>query len=88
MDTILYDLFFGDLRLSSDAFLTDPNYLQAKETFAEEEAALLSSLSGPSRNSLLRLLNAHSQLEGTLMAEYFVRGYHIGGRLAACLLQN
>ena len=88
MDTILYDLFFGELRLSSDAFLTDPGYLQAKESFAQEEETLLASLSGPARSSLLRLLDAHNQLEGTLMAEYFVRGCQIGGRLTASLLRD
>ncbi|WP_295634529.1 DUF6809 family protein [uncultured Intestinimonas sp.] len=72
MDSVIRDLFYGELDFSSDGFIQDPYYQEAMEK---------SHTTGEERKQFLRYLDAQSAIVGTLTVEYFSQGFRLAGRL-------
>ena len=81
MQSVLEDLFFGEIRPS----IWDPNKSQqlkeAGQTLDENEAALMQLLEGKEKKLFFDLMVAQSKMTGSCAVENFVAGFKLGARI-------
>lgn len=75
---IIEALYYGGIRPNTRTKLKGGTLEAVFETFDGAEDYLTEHLTGEEKKALLRLLNAHSEMIGTLSFQNFQNGYRVG----------
>lgn len=75
---IIEALYYGNISPNLHTKPKDEALEQVFVTFDEAEDYLTEHLAGEEKKALLRLLNAHSEMIGTLSFQNFQNGYRVG----------
>ena len=81
MNSILSDLYHGELYLNERDYPEDSRTGILLESFREDEEWLAQMLDGKAKEHLLELINIHDELVGTMTYESFREGFVLGARL-------
>ena len=81
MNSILSDLYHGELYLNERDYPEDSRTGILLESFREDEEWLAQMLDGKAKEHLLELINIHDELVGTMTYESFRNGFVLGARL-------
>ncbi len=81
MNSILSDLYHGELRPNESYYPSDSQVGVLLESFRQDENWLSELLDGKARERLLELVNIHDELIGTMTYESFHDGFVLGARL-------
>lgn len=81
MNSILSDLYHGELRPNERDYPEDSRAAVLLESFQEDEAWLSKMLDGKAKEYLLELVNIHDELVGTMTYESFREGFTLGAQL-------
>ena len=81
MNSILSDLYHGELNLNEHDYPEDSRTGILLESFCEDEEWLAQMLDGKAKEYLLELVNIHDELVGTMTYESFREGFTLGARL-------
>lgn len=81
MNSILSDLYHGELYLNERDYPEDSRTGILLESFREDEEWLAQMLDGKAKEHLLELINIHDELVGTMTYESFREGFTLGAQL-------
>ncbi len=81
MNSILSDLYHGELYLNERDYPEDSRTGILLESFREDEEWLAQMLDGKAKEYLLELINIHDELVGTMTYESFREGFTLGAQL-------
>ena len=81
MNSILSDLYHGELYLNERDYPEDSRTGILLESFREDEEWLAQMLDGKAKEHLLELVNIHDELVGTMAYDSFREGFTFGVRL-------
>ena len=81
MNSILSDLYHGELRPNERSYPTDSDVGILLESFRQNEKWLSELLDGKAKEHLLELINIHDELVGTMSYDSFREGFILGARL-------
>lgn len=81
MNSILSDLYHGELYLNERDYPEDSRTGILLESFREDEEWLAQMLDGKAKEYLLELVNIHDELVGTMTYDSFRNGFVLGARL-------
>ena len=81
MNSILSDLYHGELRPNEHGYPADSDVGILLESFRQNEKWLGELLGGKAKEYLLELVNIHDELVGTMTYDSFRDGFILGARL-------
>jgi len=81
MNSILSDLYHGELRPNEQGYPADSDVGILLESFGQNEKWLGELLGGKAKEYLLELVNIHDELIGTMTYDSFRDGFILGARL-------
>ena len=81
MNSILSDLYHGELYLNERDYPEDSRTGILLESFREDEEWLAQMLDGKAKEYLLELVNIHDELIGAMTYDSFRNGFVLGARL-------
>ena len=81
MNSILSDLYHGELRPNERSYPDDSDVGILLESFRQNEKWLAELLDGKAKEYLLELINIHDELIGTMTYDSFREGFVLGARL-------
>ena len=81
MNSILSDLYHGELYLNERDYPEDSRTGILLESFREDEEWLAQMLDGKAKEHLLELVNIHDELIGAMTYDSFRNGFVLGARL-------
>ena len=77
------ELYYGNIRLSTQEHISTETYKQATAIISRITAQLRETLSEPERTLLERLIEAHNEVIGETGAAEFKIGFALGVRMMA-----
>ncbi|MCL2343985.1 MAG: hypothetical protein FWC62_08855 [Firmicutes bacterium] len=81
MQSVLEDLFFGEIRSNIYDPNKNPRLKKAGQTLDENEEILSKLLEGKEKKLFLDFLNAQSDISGNSAVEHFTTGFKLGARI-------
>ena len=81
MNSILSDLYHGELRPNERDYPDGSDTGILLESFRQNEKWLAELLDGKAKEHLLELINIHDELVGTMTYDSFRNGFVLGARL-------
>ena len=81
MNSILSDLYHGELRPNEHGYPADSDVGILLESFGQNQKWLGEMLGGKAKEYLLELVNIHDELVGTMAYGSFREGFILGARL-------
>ena len=81
MNSILSDLYHGELRPNERYYPDDSDVGILLDSFRQNEKWLTEMLDGKAKERLLELVNIHDELIGTMTYDSFRDGFILGARL-------
>ena len=81
MNSILFDLYHGELRPNERYYPDDSDVGILLESFRQDEKWLVEILDGKAKEHLLELVNIHDELIGAMTYDSFREGFTLGARL-------
>ena len=81
MNSILSNLYHGELRPNERGSPADSDVGILLESFRQNEKWLSELLDGKAKEHLLELVNIHDELVGTMTYDSFHEGFILGARL-------
>ena len=81
MNSILSDLYHGELYLNERDYPEDSRTGILLESFREDEEWLAQMLDGKAKEYLLELINIHDELIGAMTYDSFREGFVLGARI-------
>ena len=81
MNSILSDLYHGELRPNERSYPAGSDVGILLESFQQNEKWLSELLDGKAKEHLLELINIHDELIGTMTYDSFREGFVLGARL-------
>ncbi len=83
MNSILEDLFYGELNPSLNQGSHDSDYQEALDTVVNNEAKLIKILEGKEKELFSKYANAWALVDGAAMADSFVLGFKMGVKMVS-----
>ena len=81
MNSILSDLYHGELRPNERYYPDDSDVGILLESFREDKEWLAEMLGGKAKDHLLELINIHDELIGAMTYDSFREGFVFGARI-------
>ncbi|MCL2343566.1 MAG: hypothetical protein FWC62_06690 [Firmicutes bacterium] len=81
MQSVLEDLFFGEIRPNVCGNSKNPRLQKAGQTLDENEEILLKLLEGKEKKLFLDFVNAQGEVGGSNAVENFICGFKLGARI-------
>ena len=81
MNSILSDLYHGELRPNERYYPDDSDVGILLDSFRQDEKWLTEMLDGKAKEYLLELINIHDELIGAMTYDSFREGFTLGARL-------
>ncbi len=81
MNSILSDLYHGELHPNEQSYPDDSGVGILLESFRQNEKWLVEVLDGKAKEHLLELVNIHDELIGAMTYDSFREGFVLGARI-------
>ena len=81
MSDIISDLYYGNIQPHVRTCKKSSKEARLNQIFADSEDWLTKHLEGAAQETLLKLLNTHSELDGLVSYENFRRGFILGAKI-------
>lgn len=88
MDSILEDLYFGNIDMNTQGFNRNSDVAKAMDTLVKVEDRLTELLDGKEKQLFLDYVNAWSEVNAETAVGRFMFGFKVGARITAEALNS